>query len=176
MRRYGLYDASRGLTLGVFAGLAGLALWGAAEVGTSATWRFWAAMAIVGAAGLLLAISHHAGTWTKGLRLRLSPGTLVFAAFPVLVCVGWILLANQPGTGWQEARIDSWSNSIGILAGVHAIGAWPGVLAFGLGLVLGLSVDGVPAQTVDGVAPHAVADEPVTAERSWAARTPAGRG
>jgi hypothetical protein len=93
-------------------------------------------------------------------------------------CVGWILLANQPGNGWQEGRIDSWSSSLGILAGVHAIGAWPGVLAFGFGLVLGLAVDGVPAQDVEGVTPP-TADEPVTAERRWAGTTsgtPAPRG
>lgn len=178
MRSFGMYDATRGLTLALFAGLGGLAVWGATQVGTYATWRFWVAMAIVAAAGLVLALARHLGTWTKGLRLRLSVGTLVLAAFPVLVCVAWILLASQPGTGWQEPRIDSWSNSLGILGAVHAIGLWRGVLAFGLGVVLGLSVDGVPAQSVEGVASHTLApaaasgppvsDGPVAAER----RTP----
>ena len=109
MRRYGMYDASRGLTLLVAAALAGLALWGAAEVGTQTRGDFWIAMAIVGAAGLLLALANHVGTWTKGLRLRLSPSTFTLAFLPVLVCVGWILIAGQPGNGWQVGRIDSWS-------------------------------------------------------------------
>jgi hypothetical protein len=179
MRSYGMYDASRGLTLAFAAALAGLGLWGATQVGTQTTGRFWIAMAVVGAAGLLIALANHVGTWTKGLRMRVSPSTFVIAFLPVLVCVGWILIASQPGHGWQEARIDSWSNSIGILGLVHSIGLWRGVLAFGFGVVLGLSIDGVPAPA-DEVAPAYAgpvtaagprpADEPVTAERRFTAR------
>ena len=180
MRSYGMYDESRGLTLAFAAALAGLGLWGAAQVGTQTPGRFWIAMVIVAAAGLLLALANHVGTWTKGLRLRMSPGSFVLAFLPVLVCVGWILIASQPGAGWQEGRIHSWSNSIGILGAVHAIGLWRGVLAFGLGIVLGLSLDGVPAETrVDappafvgprGMPVRPAAEEPVEAERSYAGR------
>ena len=179
MRNYGMYDASRGLTLAFAAALAGLSLWGATQVGMQTAGRFWIALTIVGAAGLVLALANHVGTWTKGLRLRPSPGTFVFVFLPVLVCVGWILLASQPGTGWQEGRIDSWSTSIGIRGVVHSVGLWHGVLAFGLGLVLGLSLDGVPAAAADEATAYAVAagppiqpaaDEPVAAERRWTAR------
>jgi len=168
MRRYGMYDASRGLTLAFAAALAGLGLWGAAQVGTQTTGRFWIAMAIVGGAGLLIALANHVGTWTKGLRLRMSPSTFALAFLPVLVCVGWILIASQPGNGWQEGRLDSWSNSIGILGVVHSIGLWHGVLAFAFGLMLGLSLDGVPVPAADEAAP--AADEPVAAERRWTGR------
>jgi hypothetical protein len=182
MRSYGMYDASRGLTLAFAAALAGFSLWGASQVGTQTTGRFWIAMAIVGGAGLVMALANHVGTWTKGLRMRVSPSTFVLAFLPVLVCVGWILIASQPGNGWQEGRIHSWSNTIGILGLVHSVGLWSGVLAFGFGLVLGLSFDGVPAPEVDETAPayaagpagvpaaRAAADEPVTAERRHAAR------
>jgi hypothetical protein len=182
MRSYGMYDASRGLTLAFAAALAGLGIWGATQVGTQTTERFWIAMAIVGGAGLLIALANHVGTWTKGLRMRVSPTTFVLAFLPVLVCVGWVLIASQPGNGWQEGRIHSWSDTIGILGVVHSIGLWSGVLAFGLGLMLGLSFDGVPAPEVDEVAPaytagpagvpvaRPAADEPVTAERRYAAR------
>jgi hypothetical protein len=181
MRRYGMYDASRGLTLAFAAALAGLALWGAAQIGTQTPSRFWVAMAVVAGAGLLLTLANHVGTWTKGLRLRPSPSTFTLAFLPVLVCVGWILIASQPGSsGWQEGRIDSWSNSIGILGVVHSIGLWHGVLAFGFGLMLGLSLDGVPAPAMDMDTMSAyagpadvgqpVADEPVAAERRWTAR------
>lgn len=188
MRSYGTYDASRGLTLALAAALAGFALWGATQVGTQTTGRFWIAMAIVAGGGLLLALASHVGTWTKGLRMRISPSTFGLAFLPALVCVGWLLIANQPGNGWQEGRIDSWSNSIGILGLVHSIGLWHGVLAFGFGLMLGLSLDGVPAP-VEETAPayggpagapaagpttgRPAADEPVTAERRYAAPTPA---
>ncbi len=168
MRSYGMYDASRGLTLAFAAALVGLALWGAAQVGTQTPGRFWIAMAIVGAAGLVFALASHVGTWTKGLRLRVSTGTFALAFLPALVCVGWILLASQPGLGWQEGRIDAWSDSIGILGLVHSVGLWHGVLAFGLGLVFGLSLDGVPAPVVEETA--AAADEPVAAEHRWQRR------
>lgn len=181
MRRYGMYDASRGLTLAFAAALAGLGLWGAAKIGTQTQSRFWVAMAVVAGAGLLLTLANHVGTWTKGLRLRPSPSTFALAFLPVLVCVGWILIASQPGgSGWQQGRIDSWSNSIGILGVVHSLGLWHGVLAFGFGLMLGLSLDGVPASAMDtdtmsayagpGDVGQPGADEPVAAERRWAAR------
>jgi hypothetical protein len=179
MRRYGMYDASRGLTLAIAAALAGLGLWGATQVGMQTTGRFWVSMAIVAGAGLLIALANHVGTWTKGLRLRMSPGTFALAFLPVLVCVGWILIANQPGNGWQEGRLDSWSSSIGILGVVHSIGLWHGVLAFAFGLMLGLSLDGVPAPETEEAPVYAgpasatdgrPADEPVTAERRYAAR------
>jgi len=181
MRRYGLYDATRGLTTAAAAGLAGLLLWAATRVGQSTGGRFWAEMAIVAAAGLVLAVSQHIGGWTKGLRLRLSPGTFVFSFLPVLVCVGWILMASQPGNGWNEGRIISWSGSIGLTGLVHDLGLWNGVLAFGFGLVFGLSVDTVPAAMVTPVerpaatparpapADRRAADEPLTAERRAAA-------
>jgi hypothetical protein len=167
MRRYGMYDASRGLTLAFAAALVGLGLWGASQVGTQTTGRFWIAMAVVGGAGLLLALANHVGTWTKGLRLRMSRSTFALAFLPALVCIGWILVASQPGNGWQEGKLDSWSNSIGILGVVHSIGLWHGVLAFAFGLMLGLSLDGVPAPATEA-AP--AADEPVAAERRWTAR------
>ena len=178
MRSYAMYDVSRGLTLLFAAGLAGLGLWGAAQVGIQTQGRFWTTMAIVAAAGLLLALANNVGAWTKGLRLRLSPGTFLLAFLPVLVCVGWVLIASQPGSGWQEGRVHSWSDSIGILGLVHSVGLWRGVLAFGLGLMLGLSFDGVPAEPeLDarpeyagprGMPARRTEDEPVAAERRYA--------
>jgi hypothetical protein len=171
------------MTLALAAALAGLGLWGASQVGIQTTGRFWLSMAIVGAAGLLIALANHVGTWTKGLRLRMSPSTFALAFLPVLVCVGWILIASQPGHGWEEGRVASWSNSIGVLGIVHSIGLWHGVLAFAFGLMLGLSLDGVPAPAEEATPAYAgqtdaraapAADEPVTAERRYTtARGPA---
>ena len=103
-------------------------------------------MAIVAGAGLLLSAGEPRRDVDEGSQAANVAGHVRFAFLPALVCVGWILLASQPGSGWQEGRIDSWSNSIGILGLVHSIGLWHGVLAFGFGLVLGLSFDGVPAR------------------------------
>jgi hypothetical protein len=165
MQSHAMYDVTRGLTLALAAGLAGLGLWAATQIGTQTTGRFWLAMALVAAAGLVLVLASHVGTWTKGLRLRTSPTTFIVAFLPVLVCVGWILLATQPGNGWEEGRFHSWSSSLGIFGLVHSLGLWHGVLAFGLGVMLALSLDGVPAPPpVD----QAAADEPVGSERRWA--------
>ena len=110
----------------------------------------------------------------------MSPGTFLSCSCRCSSCVGWILIATQPGNGWQEGRLDSWSDSIGILGVVHSIGLWHGVLAFGLGLVLGLSLDGVPAPEIEEAPayaghagrrqPGAPADEPVAAERRYDGR------
>jgi hypothetical protein len=171
MRGYGLYDTSRGLTIGLAAGVVGLLLWVATRVGTQTVGRYWAAMAIVAGAGLLLALAHELGGWTKGLRLRLSPSTFLLAFIPVLICAGWVLVATQPGHGWQEGHLTGWDHSAGLTGLVHDIGLWHGVLAFGLGLVLGFSLDSVPVPTpVPGPEPMAgrpvPADEPVSAERT----------
>jgi hypothetical protein len=163
-----MYDVTRGLTLALAAGLAGLGLWGAAQVGMGTTGRFWIAMAIVAASGFVLALAMHVGTWTKGLRLRVSPTTFVVAFLPVLVCVGWILVASQPGGGVGEGRVDSWSSSVGILGIVHSLGVWSAVLAFAFGVMLALSLDGVPQPA--SAADPAVADEPVAAESRWTGR------
>ena len=178
MRRYGLYDATRGLTTAFAAAAAGLLLWAATQVGQQTTTRFWEEMGIVAAAGLVLALAPMLGGWTKGLRLRLSPGTFLLGFLPVLVCVGWILMATQPGTGWHEGRIVSWSSSLGILGVVHSLGLWNGALALGFGLVLGYTVDAVPVTDIAAVdeRPAAAtgpvdrwaADEPLSAEREAA--------
>jgi hypothetical protein len=188
MRRYGLYDATRGLTTAVAAGAAGLLLWVATQVGQQTTGRFWAAMGIVAGAGLVMSLAHVIAGWTKGLRLRLSPGTFLLGFVPVLVVAGWILMATQPGTGWHEGRIVAWSGSLGVTGVVHALGLWHGVLAFGFGLVLGMAFDSVPALVEDEAtvarrdavtapmsAPGTVtsmdggaADDPLTAEREAA--------
>jgi len=51
MRRYGLYDVTRGLTTALAAGLAGLLLWTATLVGQQTTVRFWESMGIVASTG-----------------------------------------------------------------------------------------------------------------------------
>jgi hypothetical protein len=175
MRRYGLYDATRGLTLALAAGLAGLLLYLASQVGQQSTGRFWGEMGIVAAAGLVLALAPVLGGWTSGLRLRLSPGTFLLGFLPVLVVVGWILMATQPGNGWNEGRMVSWSHDLGLMGVIHSVGLWHGVLAFGFGLVLGSCLDAVPVPAPvtrdEVVVDRSATDEPMTAEQAEAART-----
>ena len=156
-----LYETTRGLTAIVAAGVGGVLLWAATQVGTQTEGRYWAAMGIVAGAGAVVSVARAVSAWTKGLRLRLSAGTLVLAFLPALVCVVWILLATQPGDGFAEGHVVSWSRSLGLLGVVHDLALWHGVLAFGLGLVLGHACDAVP---VPPQAEEAVADEALTAE------------
>lgn len=177
MRRYGLYDATRGLTTLAAAGAAGVLLWVATLVGQRTDGRFWAEMGIVAGAGLVIAISQVIGGWTKGLRLRMSAGTFFIAFVPVLIVVGWIMMASQPGHGWYEGTFVSWSRNAHLLGLIHDLALWHGVLAFGFGLVLGMSFDTVPAAAPMATptpvaarpaarpAPARTAEEPVSAER-----------
>jgi hypothetical protein len=144
MRRYGLYDGTRGLTTLLAAGIAGVLLWAASLVGVQTVTRFWEAMAIVAAGGLVVALSQVVGGWTKGGRVRVSPTTFLLAFLPTLVCVGWILMATQPGDGWNEGTVANWTADLGLTGLVHSLGLWHGVLAFGFGLMLGLTLDTVP--------------------------------
>jgi hypothetical protein len=179
MRTNGIYDATRGLTLAVAAGVSGLLLYLATHVGQTTTVRFWESMGIVAGAGLVLALAHLLGSWTKGLRVRISPSTFLLAFLPVLVCVGFVLMATQPGSGWHEGTVVSWANSLGVMDVAHDLGLWHGVLAFGFGLTLGMSFDTVPARERESVAwrqrptvatpmDTEVADEPLAAEREAA--------
>jgi len=183
MRRYGLYDATRGLATALAAGVAGVLLWLATLVGVQTVTHFWESMGLVAAAGLVVALSQVIGGWTKGYGVRVSPGTFGLAFVPVLVCVGWILMATQPGNGWHEGTVVRWSHDLGIFGLVHSLGLWHGVLAFGLGLMFGLTLDTVPSPVVepgprpvparrrrvdevgDGDMDDTAAREPLTAER-----------
>src|SRR4029077_13365244 len=178
MRRFGLYDTTRGLTLAIAAGLAGLLLYLASQVGQQSTGRFWEEMGVVAAAGLVLALAPVLGGWTSGLRLRLSPGTFLLGFLPRLVVVGWILMATQPGNGWNEGRMVSWSHDLGLMGVIHSVGLWHGVLAFGFGLVLGSCLDAVPAPMPvavprdEVVVDRTATDERMREDKAEGARTP----
>lgn len=168
MQRYGLYDATRGLTTAAAVGGAGVLLWAATLVGQQSDKRFWAEMAIVAGAGLAVTLSQLIGGWTKGLRLRVSLGTLLLAFLPVLIVVGWIMMASQPHNGWYQTTFHRWTSDIGMLGLVHDLALWHGVLAFGFGLVLGMSFDTVPAlepAAVTAMPERSASSEAMTAER-----------
>jgi hypothetical protein len=96
---------------------------------------------IVAGAGLVMALSQLAGGWTKWGMPRISAGVFLIGFLPVLVVAGWVLLAGQPGSNWFQSHVDSWSGSIAIDGPVHDLRSVIPVLAFGLGLVFGLTFD-----------------------------------
>jgi hypothetical protein len=75
----------------------------------------------------------------------------------------------------------SWSTNIGLMDVVHDLGLWHGVLAFALGLTLGMTFDTLPVAERETVAYRQrptvatpmdanIADEPLAAEREAAAQ------
>ncbi len=166
-----MYDFNRGLSTLLGAGIAGGLLWVAgAYVGHGTVSRFWASMGIVAGAGLVLALMRMIGGLGGGLRPYLSPSVFLLAFVPVFVVVAWTLLATQPAGGWEHGTIVSYSNSVGIMHLIRDIAVYDAVLAFGTGLVLGLSFGSVPVErdvVVDRYHHEPlVADEPLARDRA----------
>jgi hypothetical protein len=136
-----MYGTVRGVATVVGAGIAGLLIWLSTQIGQGSTGGYWAAMGIIAGAGLVMAVSQLAGGWTKWGAPRISAGVFLIGFLPVLVVAGWVLLAGQPDSNWFQRHVDSWSGSIAIDGPVHDLRSVVAVLAFGLGLVFGFTVD-----------------------------------
>jgi hypothetical protein len=143
------------------AAIAGVILWAAAHIGRHSTGGYWAAYGVVAGAGLVFALSQLRG------RRGNPPVMLTLAFLPVLVVAGWVLVAMQPHDDWLRAHVLAWSGDLGVRDVVERVGVWLGVLAFGVGYTLGLSLEPAPPAAVVLPPTHdrAAADEPLTAER-----------
>jgi len=141
------------------AAVAGLLLWAAAQIGRTTTGGYWAAYAVVGAAGLVLALSQLRGR-TGNPRALFALGFL-----PVLIVAGWVLIGLEPHGNWFRDHVLAWSGDMGIRHAVLDIGTWIGVLAFGIGFALGTALEPAPRHRVVPAYDEAAADEPITAER-----------
>lgn len=150
-----------GATL-VGAAAAGAVLWLAAQLGRHSNGSYWAAYALVAAAGVVFAISQWRG------RTGHPPSMLGLGFLPVLIVGGWVLLAMQPHGNWFSSHVLNWSGDAHITSVVRDLGTWLGVLAFGIGYTLGATFE--PAahrvpEAVPGDYDRSATDEPVAAER-----------
>jgi hypothetical protein len=136
-----MYGTVRGVATLVGAGIAGGLVWLSTQIGQGSTGGYWAAVGILAGAGLTMAASQLAGGWTKWGMPRISAGVFLIGFLPVLIVAGWVLLAGQPDSNWFQSHVDSWSGSIAIDGPVHDLRSVISVLAFGLGLVFGLTFD-----------------------------------
>ncbi len=169
-----------GTVRGVFtvagAGIAGLLIWIATQIGEGTTGGYWAVYGLVAGAGLTMALSQLFGGWTKWGWPRVSAGVFLIGFLPVLVCAGWVLLAGQPSANWFQRHIVTWSGHAGIGGLVDDLRAYLAVLAFGLGLVFGFTFDttGPIGRPEPAPLPAAAAEEPVepTPETVEAPRAP----
>lgn len=123
------------------AGVAGFLLWLATQVNVSGTWDYWASIGLIAAAGLVMALSQLLGGWTKWGWPRISPAVFLFAFVPVLIAGGWVLASVEPGSAWLGDHVRSWTGSLGLGALVADLQEVFRVLAFGIGLVFGLTFD-----------------------------------
>jgi len=157
---------TRGISTLAGAAVAGILLWFATQIGTETSGEYWATYGVIAAAGLTMALSQILGGWTKWGWPRFSLGVFLIGFLPVLVAGGWILLARQPAD-WMNTS--NWSRDLGIYAAVADVGNILPAIAFGIGLVFGLSFDtaGPKREVVEHDVPaaHEPADEPLTADR-----------
>jgi hypothetical protein len=140
---YGLTRAT--LTL-IGAAAAGVLLWLATTtlpdtVSDASLGGYWAAFGLVALGGLAIALSQLLGGWTKWGWPRVSSHVFLVGFLPVLVAGGWILAAHEPESYWLGRHVRSWSADIGIDGLVDSLGLMLPAVAFGIGLVFGLTFD-----------------------------------
>jgi hypothetical protein len=133
-----MIGVTRGISTLAGAAVAGILLWFATQIGTEGNGEYWATYGVIAVAGLTMALSQILGGWTKWGWPRFSLGVFALSFLPVLVTGGWILLARQPAD-WMNTS--NWSRDLGIYGLVADLGNILPAIAFGIGLVFGLSFD-----------------------------------
>ena len=140
---YGLTRAT--LTL-IGAAAAGVLLWLATTIvpdtlSDASLGGYWAAFGLVAVGGLVMAVSQLLGGWTKWGWPRVSSHVFLAGFVPTLVVGGWMLAAHEPENYWLGRHVRSWSGDIGIDGLVASLGLMLPAIAFGIGLVFGLTFD-----------------------------------
>ena len=133
-----MFGLTRGVSTLVGAGVAGFLIWLATQMGQGSSAEYWATYGLLAAAGLTMALSQIVGGWTKWGLPRLSAGVFLLGFLPVLVAGGWVLLARQPADFFNTSN---WSRDLGIDGVVGSLGELLAAVAFGVGLVFGLTFD-----------------------------------
>jgi hypothetical protein len=140
---YGLTRAT--LTL-IGAAAAGVLLWLATTIlpdnfTDASLGGYWAALGLVALGGLVMALSQLLGGWTKWGWPRVSSHVFLAGFLPTLIVGGWMLAAHEPENYWLGRHVRSWSGDIGIDGLVDSLGLMIPAIAFGIGLVFGLTFD-----------------------------------
>jgi len=140
-----MYGLTRGALTLIGAGAAGVLLWLGANMVPNDEFlsmgEYWATAGLIAAAGLTMALSQLLGGWTKWGWPRLSGNVLLIAFLPVLIAGGWILAATEPGEHWLGGHVRNWSDDLGIGTLVGELTLMFPAVAFGIGLVFGLTFE-----------------------------------
>ena len=142
--------------------VAGFLIWYGASAlpaeGDATRGEFWWAVALIAAAGLVIALSQLLGGWTKWGWPHISGNVFLLGFLPALIAGGWAVAAAEPGEHWLGRHVRDWTDDIGLEGLVGDLAkVWP-ALAFGVGLVLGLTLDTTGRRTEPVPAPAAEAD------------------
>ncbi len=142
---------------------AGLLVWIAQTFDLGSGGGFWAAMIVLLLAGFALGLSQLLGGWTKWGRPTFSNLVFLAAFLPTLVIATWIVLAEQPESGWQQGRFADWSGDLGLGSFVNDIGTFLPIAPVVVGLVLAFSFDttGPRAQIIEKHYPDATQESVV---------------
>jgi hypothetical protein len=186
-----MYGLTRGTITLIGAAVAGLLIWLATQSSANTNGGYWTIAGLLAAAGLTMAFSQILGGWTKWGWPRISASVFLVAFIPVLIAAGWVILAGQTVPNWFSRHATSWAGDIGLGGLLDDLVTMIPVLAFGTGLVFGLTFDTtgprtrtvvdehetvrpVPATDVQPTTDARAADEPLAAERATTTTTPDG--
>lgn len=147
--------------------IAGVVIWFVPHFSRGTTGGYWGSMVLFAAAGLALGVAQLHGRDGIGVR------AFLLAFVPVLVAVGWVALATQPEPGWMRDHVVGWGGDVGIDGVVHNLGEHVAVLAFGLGVVFGLTFEAAMVPLQRRTAPIAV--PPTVRDQTTVVTAPAER-
>jgi len=141
-----MYSLTRATLTLIGAAAAGVLLWLATTVvpdslADASRGGYWAAFGLVALGGLVMALSQLLGGWTKWGWPRVSSHVFLVGFVPTLIVGGWMLAAHEPQNYWLGRHVRSWSGDIGIDGLVDSLGLMLPAIAFGIGLVFGLTFD-----------------------------------
>jgi hypothetical protein len=118
------------------AALAGGLVWVAAQMDRDTTGGYWATAGLLAAGGLALALARLPDV---GMRTLVpSPTTFGLAFIPALIAAAWVIVAAEPSSNWASRHVLNWSGDVGLTRVVNDLKPFALVLAFGLGVTLGL--------------------------------------
>jgi hypothetical protein len=136
-----VYSTTRAVATLLGAGIAGLLIWVAMRIDVGTTGGYWAAYGIIAAAGLTISLAQLVGGWTKWGWPRISGAVFLVGFLPALVVGGWIVVAHQPHANWFHGHVLAWSGDINVRALVRSLAEYAPVIAFGLGVLFGMTFD-----------------------------------
>ena len=115
--------------------LRGVGLWLAAHCDTGQPAATGPRSALRRGGGLLLGLAQ-----LRAPRRQRAPGCSSSRALPIAVAAGWVLVVAQPDPNGCATTCATWSADLGIADVVHYVAPYVAVLAFGIGLVFGLTL------------------------------------